>query len=311
MDGASLDYKLEQLLRESSSSAFIDQRSSYDYLYEAAKKINSRTAYLKGQQTITTVTSTSAYDLEADFMNLYFTNSFNEYVIKYQTAAGTIYWITWKDYDKLIQNIVTSTDTTPIPSNFTIVPKKTITARITGTATATGTLAYEETALTDAAAPFSDVSIGDSVHNTTDASAGTVIAVTSTSVLVTSLFGGTDNTWTSGDAYIVIPQGKKQIVIDTASANSGDSIIIDYVQLPTPVYSAYRTYRIDQSYEMALVYYAAWLYKSKDRDMTDYFFKCYDREVRQASAQVDKAFGRGNSFKVNFNKRSQTDRSYR
>lgn len=311
MDGSSLDYKLEQLLRESSSSAFIDQRSSYDYLYEAAKKINSRTAYLKSQQTITTVVGQSAYDLNADFMNLYFTNSFNEYVVKYQTSAGTIYWITWKDYDKIIQNIVDSTDTAAIPSNFSIVPKQSITARITGSATSTGTLAYGETALNDTSAPFSGVSIGDSVHNTTDGSSGVVITVTSTSSLVTSLFGGTDNTWTSGDAYIVIPQGLKQIVIDTASANAGDSIIIDYVQLPTPVYSAYRTYRLDQSYEMALVYYAAWLYKSKDRDMTDYFFRCYDREVRQTGAQSDKALGRGNSFKVNFNKRSQTDRSYR
>jgi hypothetical protein len=62
---------------------------------------------------------------------------------------------------------------------------------------------------------------------------------------------------------------------------------------------------------MALVYYAAWLYKSKDRDMTDYFFRCYDREVRLAEAQVDKSLGRGNSFKVNFNKRANTDRSYR
>ena len=309
MDGESLKYTLRQVLREADNSSFIDERTSYDFLFKAAKEVNQRVKYLIAEEDITTVASQSEYDLPADFMGTYFMNDRNELVIKYTTAAGSITFPIWRDYDKIKQ--ITESTSQPIPGNFTVFPKMTQSSRITGTATATGSLAYEETTLTDALAPFAGVSVGDSIHNITDVSSGIVVVKTSTSSLITVLFGGTNNYWTSGNAYAIVPQGIKSLLLYPPTSNAGDTVTIPYLQTPAPIYSSYRTYKLDQSYEMALVYYAAWLYAVKDKDKTNYLYQLYDKEVKQGNLQTNRALNRNQTFRVNLMKRSSRDRSWR
>lgn len=174
MNGASLVYKLEGIMREGSTSAFFDERTTYDYLYEAAKEFSRRTGALTGSQDITTVASQSTYDLEPSFIRLYFLNSNNELVIKYTTSSGVTTWIKHRDYDRFMQNATTTA--VAIPQSFTIRDKHSAETNITGTASSGGALTYEESALNDATAPFADVAPGDSVHNTTDGSIGIVTA---------------------------------------------------------------------------------------------------------------------------------------
>ena len=308
MDGASLIYNLNSLLKEDSTSTFLDLRSSYFYCYQGMLEFVRKTKALTSSQDITSVTGQSSYDLNADFMATYFQDSWNRQVVNYKPTGGGDYWIPWQDYDKIIQMNNTAS---PIPSVFCVADRS-LTARITGTATATSALAYEESTLTDAAAPFLNANVGDEVHNTKDGSSGIVIEKTSNSALVTALFGGTNGFWTVGDAYIVIPQALKSLILDPPNSLTGDTITVPYLQKPAPVYSSYRTYRVDSQFEMAPVLFAAFFYKYSDR-VPDFGDKMYQhanmlcgRAIAETNRTSNKKF-----FKVSFNKRAFRDRSYR
>lgn len=309
MDGESLLYQLEKVLQEGSTSTFMDDRTSYDYLYTAAVKTVEATKCLTSVQTITTVADQSSYDLEADFLSLYITDTFNRYVVKLNDGSSD-YWLTIRPYEAVYYS--NNSTSVGIPWNFSIRDKQTITSRITGTTTSAGALSNSESTLTDSAAPFTYVKAGDKCHNTTDSSNGIVLSVTSTSALVTALFGGTDNYWDSGDSYIVVPAGRRQIILDPAPSTAGYSLYVPYIQKPAPVYSPYATYRFDRDYDMAIVYYAAWLYKYRDREPSfgDAFYKYWQREIRDVKNREDNARDK-NSFRVNMKKRSYGDRSYR
>ena len=125
MDGASLVYTLKQVLREATNSDFLDERTSYDFLFKAFKEINQRARYLVNEYPITTTALTSSYDLPADFMGTYYMNDRNELIIIYTTAGGSITFPKWRDYDKMRQN--TDTTAQPVPDNFSIFPKMTLT----------------------------------------------------------------------------------------------------------------------------------------------------------------------------------------
>lgn len=73
-----------------------------------------------------------------------------------------------------------------------------ITLSYSGTATSTSAT------LSDSTASFATdgTLIGQTINNTTDGSSGTITAVTATTITAT-LSGGTNNTWTSGDAYTI------------------------------------------------------------------------------------------------------------
>jgi hypothetical protein len=311
MDGSSLVYTLGQILREADNSTFLDERTSYNFLFKAAKDINQRVRYLTNEYSITTIESQGAYDLPADFMGTYYLNDRNEMVIKYTTSSASTSFPTWRDYEKIGQ--VVNGSAQPIPGNFTIFPKMTLTGRITGTASATGALSYEETSLTDTstAATFASVSVGDSVHNITDGSSGIVVEKTSNTELITVLFGGTNNYWTSGNSYAVIPQGIKSLLLSPSPSNAGDTVMVPYIQTPAPVYSSYRTYRLDTNYEMAIIYYAAWLYTVKDRDRTNFLYNLYNKEVLEGNKNTNREMNRNTTFRVNLMKNSFRDRSWR
>lgn len=310
MDGKSLSDKLAIIIQESiTTSAFLDSRATYGYLYEAALEFCRRTQCLTGTQTITTVADQAAYDLNADFLSLYIVNSFNELSVKYNDGTSD-YWLVFRPYE----SVYYTNDTTSvlIPSLFSLRDKQSLASKIASTATAVGASAYGECTLTDSTAPFTNVSVGDEVHNITDGSDGVVIVKTSTSALVTCLFGGTNNDWTSSDAYVIVPQGRKQIVLSPPPSTASHTVTVEYIQKPDPVYSFYRTYRFDATYEDALVKYAAWMYKYRDRDPNfgDAFYKLWEEKLRKASSDTRRQLSR-NNMKVNFNKRSYGDRSYR
>lgn len=73
------------------------------------------------------------------------------------------------------------------------------------TAQGTHTGAADPTIMTDAAAHFvADELIGLTIQNTTDGSAGVVIANTETTVTVAALAGGATNSWNTDDAYSIV-----------------------------------------------------------------------------------------------------------
>jgi hypothetical protein len=310
VDGESLLYKVRQLLGESSGSAWLDDRTTYDYLYEAAKGFVARTDCLTFSQTITTVATSTDYTLNADFMQLYLTNDHNKLFVKYYDGAGYTF-PPFREYGGIYYANQTSSKS--IPDSFTISDSQTTPAQVTGTCTTAGALSNGEAILTDSAAAFTTyVSVGDAVHNTTDSAHGVVIAVNSASAINTAMFGGTDNDWDSLDAYIIVPQGRLKLVVDPPSSTSGHSIYVPYVQCPVPVYSSYRQYRIPTRSPEVLASYAAWKYKYRDREPNfgDALYKMYEAEIRLAGKKLNNA--RGNAgFRVNFTKQSSRDRSYR
>lgn len=306
MDGKTLSDQLYQLLLEASTSDYIDSKTTYDYLYEAACEWVRRTRCITGSQTITTVADQAEYDLNPDFFFLNLRDDRNIDVIRYSDGTYSEF-IPFREWNALTYN--STTTSVPIPYNFSIIDKE-IQTNDTGTATSDGTASNGECTLTDTAGI--SATVGDDIHNTTDGSHGKVISVTSSTAVVTALFYGTLNYWTNADAYTIVPQAKKQLVLDPPPDTSGDTITVYYVQKPLPVYAQFRSYRIDDIYSPALVKYAAWLYKYRDGDDNtgDAWFKYFDHQVRAFQHDIGKA-NRRNSLKVNLYKRSLYDRSYR
>jgi hypothetical protein len=261
MDGKTLKYALRNLLEEDSSSGFIDDLTSYNFINEAAINLQQRARYLKATDTITTVAETSTYDLNGDYMGLYLKNSAKKQFIKYSDGTTTSF-VTWVPHEKIVY--ANNTDSAYSPDRFTVAGKASLDSQVTGTTTSAGAATGGKSTLTDTGADFSDVEAGDWVHNTTDTSHGIVISKTSSTVLTTALFNGTADDWTSGDAYVIQPQGRLQLIIDPLSSTAAHTITVNYLQRPAPVYSDYDVFRYPREYTPALVKYAAWLYKYRD-----------------------------------------------
>ena len=291
VDGKSLLRNLRELLNESTTSEWLDTRSSYSFLYQAAVEFVRRTQCLKNEQSITTVASQSGYTLNADFMEMYLKDKENELYVKYNDGTND-YFIKFKDYEDIIYE--NNTTAKSIPDFFTIIDDSTKDTRLSSTTTSAGTSSGGECTLTDTTADFSDVSAGDVVHNTTDGSDGVVLSKTSSTALVTALFDGTDNDWTLGDAYVIQPQARLKIVFDPAPSTASHTATIYYIQRPVPVYSDYGIYRIQSQYLLALVYYAIALYEYRDDEplVSNKMYQAFDREVRHASAGLNRSLNR-------------------
>lgn len=309
MDGRSARLLLANTLNEATTSTFIEEGLSWDYLYEAALEYNRLTKALTGSQSITTVAETSAYDLNADFQELRVRDGENNFVVKYYD--GTYYsWIPFRPYEAAYYS--NNTSSVSIPSTFSVTDNQTAGSLITGTATSTAAASQDTATLTDTAGDFTNASVGDSIHNTTDGSDGYILSKTSTTVIVTALFGGTNNYWTSADAYIIAPQGRKSLVVDPPSSTASHTITVPYIQKPAPVYSDYGFYRFDNTAMLAIVKYAAWLYKYRDSEPNfgDAWYKFWLATVTASGSQLKKALDR-TSFRVNMIKRTLGSRSYR
>ena len=311
MDGQTLCADVRRLLLEGDSSNFVDDKVTLDFLWEAAIQINHDLKLLTDIATITTVDGTSNYDLPADFQELYIVDSFNRYFVK-ENDGSNDYLLFWKDYGMMYYNgFNNSTLEQAISNNFSIVDSDPATV-IKSTATAVGAEVYDECTLTDSTAPFANVKIGDIIHNITDTSDGLVIGITSTSVITVALYDGTNNDWTSGDTYVLVPQGRLALVLDPTPSTSGYTISIPYVKRPNPVYSSYGVYPFPATYRYILTKYAAWLYKYRDKEPNygDAWYKQYDIEIRRNN-RVNNRLKNKSNFKVNFNKTSLGDRSWR
>lgn len=303
MDGYTLERDLRELIKESSTSAWINTRTSYDYIYQAVLRFVERTDCLTASGTIITIAETSAYNLPADFMGLYLQDSSGNYYVKYYDGTST-YFISHRDYEDIV--FANNTTSVSVADRFTIRDNPTLPTTITGVTTSAGAASNGECSLNKTGATFTtSVSIGDAVHNITDGSHGIVIEVTSDTALKTCLFDGATNVWTNNDTYMIVPQPRWQMVVDPLSKTAGHVITLNYVQKPTPVYSPYKTYRIRPEYHDAIVYYAAFLYKYRDSaaNFGDAFYKHFDTACRVAGRVINKTLKR-EGFKVNMIKRA-------
>jgi len=299
MDGITALYRLRQLLNEDANSAFLDTRTSYDFINSAAVEFVERTKCLKSSQAITTVASQAGYTLNADFLSLYLKDRNNQYYCKYNDGGSSYSdFIYWKDYEDII--IEDNVDAVSRPSDFTIIDDATLDDQLTGTCTSAGVLSGGQAILTDSAADFSDVSAGDTIHNTTDGSMGIVLSKTSSTVLVTALFGGTENDWDSSDAYVLQPQGRLQLRLDPPPSTAAHTITVYYAQRPQPVYSNYGVYRFQPQHMEAILKYAAFNYQYRDQDPNfgDAYFQHWERALRQSADMLNSTFQR-NRIKVN------------
>lgn len=303
MDGKEIKRRIQLLLDEEYDSDFLDEKTVYDFANEAALICTRYTNAVTSSQAITTVADQSDYTLNADFLKLYLRGKNGEYFIRYNDGSSTTFLPMSRYADKVYNN---SSSSVTIPSEFSITDDRTLDSRITGTASATDALdtSSRESTLTDTGSPFSDVSAGDIVHNTTDASSGIVLEKTDDNNLVTALFpdnptASVGQDWTSGDAYVIQPQGRYKIVLDPAPSTAGHTVTVDYVAKPEPVYANFRSFRFPQQLNLAVVKYAAWLFKYKDRepDFGDRWYVAADNEMRRGKRGIDNAINR-NSIPV-------------
>lgn len=314
MDGRTLLRDLRILLQEQSTSTWLDTKTSYDYLYQAAIEFVSRTRIQTAKYPIVTVADQSDYKLPADFLQpqLYELNGELSPFIKYDDGTNH-YFLRYREYDPVILSDNTTSVTIPDTWSVTDVSPD---DNVTGSQTETDASQVNgEALLTDTSGLFTTtdvVSVGDAIHNTTDGSSGYVMEVVSGSELYAALFDGSENNWDQGDSYVITPQGKLKLVLDPPPATSGHTVWVYYVQRPAPVYSDFRKYRIPIDYKNALVFYACWLYKNRDREpnYADYEYKYFDEQVRKANVQYGKALNR-KGFRVNFMKQGQESGSWR
>jgi hypothetical protein len=296
IDGYTLLFELREALNETSASAFMNDRVSYGYLWDAALKINLNIAALTSTQTISALTSTSIYNLNPDYMGLYMRDFQKNLFIKYNDGSSDTF-ITFQTYEELYyQNNSTATS---IPWRFSLKDITSAISNITGTASAIGTVSDGEATLTDtsSASKFSTVNPGDIIHNTTSGYHGMVIAKISETALITAIFNadGDAQSWAASDYYIIIPQGRFALVIDPPSSTASHTITVPYIKKPVPVFSPYRSYDFPFECKEALVQYAVFKYKYRDREPSfgDKFMQWFGQEVGQERKAMRKAVNRG------------------
>lgn len=302
MDGKLLKGRLRRLLNEDLGSGFLDDKTTYDFYYEAALATAQVLQNLKATTTITTVANQSTYTLPADFSNLYLRDNSNRLYVKYYDGSGYTF-ITHESYERIVYN--NNTSGAMVPDKFTIMDYPSLATNVTGTATSANDDVGGKSSLIDTTKTFvSTVSVGDSVHNTTDGSAGLVLGVTSNTQVEVALFGGTDNEWDVSDAYVIVPQGRVQLILDPMPTTAGHTVTVYYVQRPVPVYSDYDTYRFQPQFLNALVKYAAWLYKYRDQEpkFGDAYYLFWQRELKENKSYSNKALNNV-GYSVNFKKR--------
>ena len=283
-DGKDLLRRLRNLLDEDSDSGWLDEQTSYDFLYDAAGEFVDKTGCLRSSQEITTVAEEEEYNINPDFLRLYLKNTSNNFYIKLYDGSN-YHFLTWKDYEDIYyQN---NTDSVGIPGKFTIIDAD-LPDQVTGTTTAAGADSGGQQTLTDTTADFSDVNAGAIVNNTTDGSAGVVLSKTSSTVLVTALFGGTDNDYTNGDTYVIQPQARYKLIIDPPPSTAGYTLYLPYVQRPAPVYSDYGVYAFVNP--SALVKYAFWVYKYRDKEPNfgDAMYRFWEMEIAKKAYSINR-----------------------
>lgn len=301
MDGKTLTRMLAEVLNENpDTSGFVSEgsRNAYDYLWQAAVEFNNRTQILSTSTDITTVADQQSYVLPADFQKLWAKDQFKKFFIKYTNTNSVVSVIYYRHKEEIILGGLTTS--VAVPPFFAVTDRTLTTERRTVSATAGGdndVSGFEgECVLTDANSTFVtwDVQPGDTIHNTTDESTGYVLSVTDETNLVSALFDGTENEWDNADVYTLVHQPRLEIYLEQPTLTADETITVQYVQRPKPVYSDYGTYRFPSQYGPALVRYAAWLmkYRDKEPENGDSWYQYFDRMVNQANMVSRGTFNR-------------------
>lgn len=294
-----IDYlnRLAQLQSQSyPSSSWLDKKTSFDLMYEAAKDFAQKTKSLYTTQSITTVASQANYALAPDFLEVYSEDDDGNKILKYTDSSSNVYWLTQQGYRP--QYYANNTTAIAIPSNFAIISKPKISG-IASTVTATTTQSGGESTLTDATASFTSETIwpGDIVHNKTLGHIGVVLSILTTTTLNTAMFDVTTapsssyTGWSNTNAYLIQPGARYQVYIDPPPLTASETITVPYIQIPEPVYSDYGSYAFPVTDMEAILKYAVWLYKYRDSEpkFGDALYVQYDRAVREAAASYLRA----------------------
>lgn len=294
---------VRKLIKEDSGSSFLDDFLTYQFLNDAAMKTVQKSGCLTGSQSITTVADQTTYDLNTDFLRLFMKDSDGYKIVKYSDGTSTVF-LKEQTYEDLYY--ANNTTSVTFPTRFA-VKNKAQDSNVTGSATAAGTKSHGQCTLTSSTSTFvtSGVEAGDVIYNTTDQSNGIVLSVTSETALVTALFDGTNNDWTSSDAFVIVPQGRSQVVLDPPPSEASDTITVAYVKRPPVVYSDYGTFGFSQNLSLATAYYAAWLYKyrGQEPDFGNAWYQFWIAEVTRNSDVVRNVRGY-NKLRVSFKRRS-------
>jgi len=303
MDGKALLRSTREELLESGDSGFMDDRTTFNYLWEAATEFVNRTHSMQTTSELTTVADQATYTLNYDFLKLYLRTEHKRFYVVLNDGNSN-HFILWRDYERIVSADQGSTNAL-IPDFFTILADPTIPDVVTGTATSTASATGGASTLTDTAADFSDVNPGDTVHNTTDESDGVVTGKTSSTVLTTALFDGTANDWTTLDAYVIQPQTTFDLIFDPPPSTAGLTVTVYQIKRPDPVYTDFGIYPVPVQYHPAFASYAAWRYKYRDiqPNMGDRLFLAWDRAVKQAADQLNLGLNRGSRVTVNLKNR--------
>jgi hypothetical protein len=275
MDGKGLTQAvLDCLDTNAISNLYATQRRIYECLDQAAGIFCRETMILRKTFSITTESGRQAYDLPPDFINLSITNRRGKYIIKYYDGSNTC-WPVEAPYDDIFFDNLT--DYRDVPNRFTIIPKETAGALITGTATAAGAKANGQCTLEDTTKDFlvaNKIYARDLVHNADDKSSGYILEVTDATHLVTSLFSDpgektSASDWTLDDDYTIQPAVEKTLYIEAPSNAAGHTITIPYVCMPNPVFSDFGFWLFPPRTCKAIAYGAASIFKVGKKEYTE------------------------------------------
>lgn len=100
MDGKDALRRLRELLDEESTGTWLDDRTSYDYLWEAAKEFSMRTKALTKTHRIETSSDVEEYALPYDFGGLYLKDRYNRFYVKFNNSAGDQF-VKFKDLEDI------------------------------------------------------------------------------------------------------------------------------------------------------------------------------------------------------------------
>jgi hypothetical protein len=302
MDGHTLLRSLREAIGEPSGSQYIDNRTAFQYLFDAATELVRKTRCLQATATLTTVANQSAYVLPADFIDMALRDSSGKEFIKYYDGSSYSF-ISPCEYEEIIYG----NETTSVvnPSRYAINDKSALYSQITGTATSAGSASGGKSTLTDTSGLFTTtdyVSAGDIIHNTTSDDSGIVLSVDSATALSTAMFDNSTGAaagWTQNDAYVIQPQGRWQLTFDPPPSTAGHTATVYYVQRPAPVFHSYGMYRIPSHFLTDLVDYAAFRYKYRDKEpgFGDAFQKQWLARLGQTASSVNRAVDRS-GFKM-------------
>jgi len=307
MDGKEALWNYEKLLGEPSGSLWLDTKSIYYFIDQGFSMVAEKIGNLHAEQSITTVADQVRYNLDAQYLGLHLRNSNGDYFIKYNNGTTDSF-----PYFESFTNIIYDNNTTSVtvPDKFSISDKLSLFSQVTGTTTSVGTVAAGVSTLADTTATFitSGVQPRDVVHNTTLATDGYVLEVTSETSLEVALFDTASNSasggWGSGDTYVIQPQGRKQLILNPPPSTASHTVTVYQIVKPTPMFGSYRISGLPEQYSMAALYFACSIAKRRDQDFkkSNDFFALANNELANIKESSDTQYHKGRTMRINMKK---------